>query len=1025
MSIDTIPEANYLDGIQINELNKGFDNGSSEEVTEFNYNVEENTELSLLWEKINLILQKIENIQLTPGPEGKRGLTGLTGKNGKDGVDGKSAYDLARLNGFKGTIEDWLISLIGATGQDGKDGMDGQDGIDGKSFTFDMFTTEELNLLRGPQGPAGKDSYQLALDNGFIGTLDNWFEFYRGHRGKPGYNGQPGIGGKDLYQMMVEAGYEGSRAEFLKIYFRIINGEFTGGPINGDITVVEGPPGPKGKDGINGRDGKDGTNGVNGRDGLPGIDGINGKDGAPGKSNYELALSNGFKGTLTDYLQSIKGEDGRDGRDLYQIALDTGFNGTEADFLDYMRPKDGKDGKDGESVYKLAQRIDNFTGTELEFLDSLKGTDGKDGAPGKSAYERAVELMIESVIKRGHNGSVSVAGTTGNPDTFKTEEEWLKSLQGINGQDGGDIYDLATELGYTGSREDFLASAMGPAGPAGPAGKDGTNGIDGINGRDGKDGRDGRDGQDGRDADLGAISHLDIKNQSMDEITMTFDGGTGSQPQAGNYIPPHLTMKKGTNGIKIVSPNNLSGNYILTLPQESGTLPTVENLIKDNLTSTETNKALSANQGRILKTFIDNINILLSSNDINLDTLQEIVNFIKINKETLNSLTIGSIAGLETALSGKQSLLISGTNIKTVNGNSLLGSGNVNLGLSNYTLNSEFNTKSETFIKNYLPSGLKGELPFVKNNGTNDFQMDNIMKIGHFVNSDAQLDQTRVFVKSFKQIFDTWKRFSHNNTENQPANPSEIDAWQYNETTKSIVQPLNTSTFVGFASTEYVDDYDHEVILKSNNADDDTIGLLLAFSVDKNGREYTLSVIINRGGNSPKNYGVVYNYARSDYKLIVNGESKTPWTTDKGWATQTVGIRVRVQRRGTIFTITRSAWGTDNALVPDTKLEFDLKSDPLLHKFQGKTRYGYVTISQPNSTFEIVEGVKTFESMIFDLTTGNIQEFKAESWQVNPNEKIQKYVSPGRLLYNKYLGKLFYYVGDVGTVPTVVPIELK
>ena len=93
MSIETIPEANYLDGIQTNELNKGFDNGSSEEVTEFNYNVEENTELSLLWEKINLILQKIENIQLTPGPEGKRGLTGLTGKNGKDGVVDYSLVD--------------------------------------------------------------------------------------------------------------------------------------------------------------------------------------------------------------------------------------------------------------------------------------------------------------------------------------------------------------------------------------------------------------------------------------------------------------------------------------------------------------------------------------------------------------------------------------------------------------------------------------------------------------------------------------------------------------------------------------------------------------------------------------------------------------------------------------------------------------------------------------------------------------------------------------------------------------------
>ena len=300
MSIETIPDANYLDGIQTNELNKGFDNGSSEEVTEFNYNVEENTELSLLWEKINLILQKIENIQLTPGPEGKRGLTGLTGENGKDGIDGKSAYDLARLNGFEGTIEDWLLSLIGITGQDGKDGMDGQDGIDGKSFTFDMFTAEEIEILRGPQGPAGKDAYQQALDNGFIGTIDEWFEFYRGKRGRPGYNGQPGAVGQDLYQMMIEAGYEGSKSEFLEIYFRILNGEFTGGPVNDDITVIEGPPGPAGKDGINGRDGKDGTNGVNGRDGLPGIDGRDGKDGAPGKSNYELALENGFEGTLTD-----------------------------------------------------------------------------------------------------------------------------------------------------------------------------------------------------------------------------------------------------------------------------------------------------------------------------------------------------------------------------------------------------------------------------------------------------------------------------------------------------------------------------------------------------------------------------------------------------------------------------------------------------------------------------------------------------------------------------------------------------
>lgn len=758
MSIDTIPEANYLDGIQTNELNKGFDNGLSEEVTEFNYNVEENTELSLLWEKINLILQKIENIQLTPGPEGKRGLTGLTGKNGKDGIDGKSAYDLARLNGFKGTIEDWLLSLIGPAGQDGKDGMDGQDGIDGKSFTFDMFTAEEIEILRGPQGPAGKDAYQQALDNGFIGTIDEWFESYRGKRGKPGYNGQPGAGGKDLYQMMVEAGYEGSREEFLKIYFRIINGEFTGGPINGDITVVEGPPGPKGKDGINGRDGKDGTNGVNGRDGLPGIDGINGKDGAPGKSNYELALEDGFVGTLTDYLQSIKGEDGRDGKDLYQIALDTGFNGTEADFLDYMRPKDGKNGKDGESVYKLAQRVDNFTGTELEFLDSLKGTDGLDGAPGKSAYERAVELMVDSVIKKSHNGGVSVDGTTGNPDTFKTEEEWLESLQGINGQDGGDIYDLAVELGYTGSREEFLASAMGPQGPAGPAGKDGTNGIDGINGRDGRDGIDGRDGQDGKDAEIDSINILNIKNQSMDETTMTFDGGSGSQPQAGEYIPPYLSMKKGVNEIKIVSPNTLSGNYILTLPQESGTLLTAGNLTIDNLNSTLTDKALSANQGRILKTFIDNINTLLSSDDTTLDTLQEVVDFIKINKSTLSALTIDSIAGLGDALASKldkNQNAVSASKLataRTIGGVSFDGTANINLPGVNTAGNQNTTGNSATASKLATPVKINNKL---FDGSTNINLEEDAMvvkeKVVNLTGGDIQTSLGSVFIKTITE----------------------------------------------------------------------------------------------------------------------------------------------------------------------------------------------------------------------------------------------------------------------------------
>lgn len=47
--------------------------------------------------------------------------------NGKDGVNGKSAYELAVENGFEGTLEDWLNSLVGAPGKDGMNGINGKD----------------------------------------------------------------------------------------------------------------------------------------------------------------------------------------------------------------------------------------------------------------------------------------------------------------------------------------------------------------------------------------------------------------------------------------------------------------------------------------------------------------------------------------------------------------------------------------------------------------------------------------------------------------------------------------------------------------------------------------------------------------------------------------------------------------------------------------------------------------------------------------------------------------------------------
>ena len=63
---------------------------------------------------------------------------------------------------------------------------------------------------------------------------------------------------------------------------------------------------------------------------------------------------------------------------------------------------------------------------------------------------------------------------------------------------------------------------------------------------------------------------------------------------------------------------------------------------------------LSANQGKVLKDLIDAINTLLTSDNVNLDSLQEVVDYIEANKDTLDNLAISNIAGLQAALDSKQ-----------------------------------------------------------------------------------------------------------------------------------------------------------------------------------------------------------------------------------------------------------------------------------------------------------------------------------------------------------------------------------
>lgn len=188
-------------------------------------------------------------------------------------------------------------------------------------------------------GANGKSAYEIAVENGFVGTEAEWLESLKGQDGK------------DAESPTIEIDDGG---------YWVINGKPT------DVLAVakDGKDGVDGKDGQDGKDGEDGVtptitissdgywvinnvktnvkakgedgadgkDGINGTDGVDGKDGTNGTDGADGKSAYDIAVENGFVGTEAEWLESLKGQDGKDGTTSsstslvdYKVAINKGL----------------------------------------------------------------------------------------------------------------------------------------------------------------------------------------------------------------------------------------------------------------------------------------------------------------------------------------------------------------------------------------------------------------------------------------------------------------------------------------------------------------------------------------------------------------------------------------------------------------------------------------------------------------------------------------------------------------------------
>jgi len=81
------------------------------------------------------------------------------------------------------------------------------------------------------------------------------------------------------------------------------------------------------------------------------------------KSAYDLAVENGFTGTLDEWLNSLNGADGKS---AYAIAVEKGFQGTEEEWLASMK------GDEGQSAYALYCEHFGYEGTEEQWLVDLR-----------------------------------------------------------------------------------------------------------------------------------------------------------------------------------------------------------------------------------------------------------------------------------------------------------------------------------------------------------------------------------------------------------------------------------------------------------------------------------------------------------------------------------------------------------------------------------------------------------------------------------------------------------------------------
>lgn len=138
--------------------------------------------------------------------------------------------------------------------------------------------------------------------------------------------------------------------------------------------------------------------------------------GLDGRSAYEVAVQNGYVGTVTEWLNSLKGEGGPVGASAYEIALANGFLGTEDEWLESIRGSQGPQGPPGANGQTPTIGVGSVTSLSTNQTPTVTNTGTSSGA------------IFNFGIPKGETGLQGPQGAQG--------PQGLQGLQGLTGAKG-------------------------------------------------------------------------------------------------------------------------------------------------------------------------------------------------------------------------------------------------------------------------------------------------------------------------------------------------------------------------------------------------------------------------------------------------------------------------------------------------------------------------------------------------------------------------------------------------------------